>query len=65
MCSPSCTECSPSRKCSGWGFTMETDRKGRLMRGKNCCLCHATGKRIRVGRWPCNRWARIYRVGTC
>ncbi|MGW2853408.1 hypothetical protein ACWDAZ_15675 [Streptomyces sp. NPDC001215] len=51
------------RKCSGWGFAMKTDRKGRLKRGKDCRRCHATGKRIRVGRWLYNRWARIYRAG--
>ncbi|MGW1564327.1 hypothetical protein ACWCQ1_49000 [Streptomyces sp. NPDC002144] len=52
------------RKCSGWGFEMKSDRKGRLKRGKDCRRCKATGKRIRVGRWLYNRWARIYRAGT-
>ena len=52
------------RKCSGWGFAMKTDRKGRLKRGKDCRRCKATGKRIRAGRWLYNRWARIYRAGT-
>ncbi|NGO09297.1 hypothetical protein G5C60_17240 [Streptomyces sp. HC44] len=52
------------RKCRGWGFAMKTDRKGRMKRGKDCRRCHATGKRIRVGRWLYNRWARIYRAGT-
>ncbi|MEV7346995.1 hypothetical protein [Streptomyces sp. NPDC093544] len=52
------------RKCSGWGFAMKTDRKGRMKRGKDCRRCKATGKRIRVGRWIYNRWARIYRAGT-
>ncbi|MFD8810296.1 hypothetical protein ACFV23_02025 [Streptomyces sp. NPDC059627] len=51
------------RKCSGWGFAMKTDRKGRLKRGKDCRRCQATGKRIRAGRWLYNRWARIYRAG--
>ena len=36
----------------------------RLKRGKDCRRCRATGKRIRVGRWLYNRWARIYRAGT-
>lgn len=52
------------RKCHGWGFEMTTDRKGRLKRGKDCRRCKATGKRIRVGRWLYNRWARIHRAGT-
>ncbi|MFI7347229.1 hypothetical protein ACIBSR_13245 [Streptomyces sp. NPDC049936] len=52
------------RKCRGWGFAMKTDRKGRQKRGKDCRRCKATGKRIRIGRWLYNRWARIYRAGT-
>ncbi|MEU0894230.1 hypothetical protein [Streptomyces massasporeus] len=52
------------RKCSGMGHALKTDRKGRLKRGKDCRRCRATGKRIRVGRWLYNRWARIYRAGT-
>ena len=52
------------RKCSGWGFAMKSDRKGRLKRGKDCRRCNATGKRIRIGRWLYNRFARIYRAGT-
>ncbi|MGI5377098.1 hypothetical protein ACQEV2_23205 [Streptomyces sp. CA-251387] len=52
------------RKCHGWGFAFKTDRKGRMKRGKDCRRCKATGKRVRVGRWLYNRWARIYRAGT-
>ncbi|MFI1973014.1 hypothetical protein [Streptomyces cinnamoneus] len=52
------------RKCNGFGFAMETDRKGRPKRGKSCRRCKATGKRIRVGRWLFNRAQRIYREGT-
>lgn len=52
------------RKCRGMGHQLKTDRKGRLKRGKDCRRCHATGKRIRVGRWLYNRWTRIYRAGT-
>ncbi|XVV37203.1 hypothetical protein ACQPXT_27235 [Streptomyces sp. CA-100214] len=52
------------RKCRGMGHAVKHDRKGRLKRGKDCRRCHATGKRIRVGRWLYNRWARIYRAGT-
>ncbi|RSN89027.1 hypothetical protein DMH26_30545 [Streptomyces sp. WAC 05379] len=52
------------RKCSGMGHALKTDRKGRLKRGKDCRRCHATGKRIRVGRWIYNRAARTYRAGT-
>lgn len=52
------------RKCSGMGHALKTDRRGRLKRGKDCRRCRATGKRIRVGRWLYNRWARIYRAGT-
>ncbi|MFF3878796.1 hypothetical protein [Streptomyces sp. NPDC001978] len=52
------------RKCNGFGFGMETDRKGRPKRGKSCRRCKATGKRIRVGRWLFNRAQRIYREGT-
>ncbi|UFR02279.1 hypothetical protein KBP30_14275 [Streptomyces sp. Go40/10] len=52
------------RKCRGMGHELTTDRKGRLKRGKDCRRCKATGKRIRVGRWLYNRWARIYRAGT-
>jgi hypothetical protein len=46
------------------GHALKTDRKGRIKRGKDCRRCHATGKRIRIGRWLYNRWARIYRAGT-
>ncbi|KIF69279.1 hypothetical protein HY68_12845 [Streptomyces sp. AcH 505] len=46
------------RKCRGWGFKMTTDRKGRAKRGKDCRRCHATGKRIRIGR-------HLYNVATC
>ncbi|MGI5401834.1 hypothetical protein ACQEVG_20805 [Streptomyces sp. CA-135486] len=52
------------RKCSGMGHALKADRKGRLKRGKDCRRCHATGKRIRVGRWIYNRAARTYRAGT-
>lgn len=52
------------RRCRGMGHQLTTDRKGRLKRGKDCRRCHATGKRIRAGRWLYNRWARIYRAGT-
>ncbi|RPF36250.1 hypothetical protein [Streptomyces sp. TLI_185] len=52
------------RRCRGMGHQLKTDRKGRLKRGKDCRRCQATGKRIRVGRWLYNRWARIYRAGT-
>lgn len=52
------------RTCDGMGHTLKTDRKGRLKRGKDCRRCHATGKRIRVGRWIYNRAARTYRAGT-
>ena len=52
------------RKCAGMGHALNTDRKGRLKRGKDCRRCHATGKRIRVGRWIYNRAARTYRAGT-
>ncbi|MER5445494.1 hypothetical protein ABT065_07630 [Streptomyces sp. NPDC002764] len=52
------------RKCNGMGHALKHDRKGRLKRGKDCRRCKATGKRIRVGRWLYNRWARIYRAGT-
>ncbi|WP_399942885.1 hypothetical protein ACGH52_26380 [Streptomyces sp. BBFR25] len=52
------------RTCRGMGHALKTDRKGRLKRGKDCRRCRATGKRIRVGRWLYNRWARIYRAGT-
>ncbi|MFE3327542.1 hypothetical protein [Streptomyces sp. NPDC059176] len=52
------------RKCNGFGFAMDTDRKGRPKRGKSCRRCRATGKRIRVGRWLFNRAQRIYREGT-
>ncbi|MFH9071489.1 hypothetical protein [Streptomyces alboflavus] len=67
LCYAAVCACSPfgnCRKCSGWGFAMKTDRKGRLKRGKDCRRCHATGKRIRTGRWLYNRWARVYRDGT-
>jgi hypothetical protein len=52
------------RKCAGMGHKLTTDRKGRLKRGRDCRRCHATGKRIRVGRWIYNRAARTYRAGT-
>ncbi len=52
------------RKCAGMGHALKTDRKGHLKRGKDCRRCHATGKRIRVGRWIYNRAARTYRAGT-
>ncbi|MFI1353612.1 hypothetical protein ACH4TV_08510 [Streptomyces sp. NPDC020898] len=46
------------------GHKLKTDRKGRLKRGKPCRRCKGHGKRIRVGRWLYNRFARIYRAGT-
>ncbi|WP_319054244.1 hypothetical protein [Streptomyces europaeiscabiei] len=52
------------RKCRGFGFTMKTDRKGRLKRGKPCRRCKGHGKRIRVGRHLYNLWLRLYRDGT-
>ncbi|MEU3402620.1 hypothetical protein ABZ766_01475 [Streptomyces sp. NPDC006670] len=52
------------RKCHGMGHLTKTDRKGRLKRGKDCRRCHATGKRIRAGRWLYNRASRTYRAGT-
>ncbi|MET7618815.1 hypothetical protein [Streptomyces sp. NPDC005408] len=52
------------RKCDGMGHAFKTDRKGHLKRGKDCRRCHATGKRIRIGRWLYNRAARTYRAGT-
>nr|WP_206440669.1 hypothetical protein [Streptomyces scabichelini] len=52
------------RKCRGFGFAMKTDRKGRPKRGKSCRRCKGHGKRIRIGRWLYNRWARTYRAGT-
>ncbi len=51
-------------KCRGMGHALKTNRKGQLKRGKDCRRCHATGRRIRAGRWLYNRWARIYRAGT-
>ncbi|MEV6167569.1 hypothetical protein AB0L99_04985 [Streptomyces sp. NPDC051954] len=52
------------RNCAGMGHALKSDRKGRPKRGKDCRRCHATGKRIRVGRWIYNRAARTYRAGT-
>ncbi|MEU6214248.1 hypothetical protein ABZ891_30675 [Streptomyces sp. NPDC047023] len=52
------------RKCRGFGYLARTDRKGRPKRGKACRRCHATGKRIRVGRWIYNRAVRVHRAGT-
>ncbi|MFI5754642.1 hypothetical protein [Streptomyces sp. NPDC051569] len=52
------------RKCSGWGFAMKTDRKGRSKRGKDCRRCQATGKRIRIGRHLYNAAARLHHDGT-
>ncbi|MBD0735776.1 hypothetical protein [Streptomyces sp. CBMA29] len=52
------------RKCSGWGFAMTTDRKGRAKRGKDCRRCKTTGKRIRTGRHLYNLWRRTYDRGT-
>ncbi len=52
------------RKCRGFGFLMQQNRKGRLKRGKQCRRCHGHGKRIRVGRWLFNRAHRIHREGS-
>ncbi|WP_030971581.1 hypothetical protein [Streptomyces sp. NRRL S-1824] len=52
------------RKCRGWGHAITTDRKGKAKRGKDCCRCKATGKRIRVGRHLYNVAARLHRDGT-
>ncbi|WDT88342.1 hypothetical protein H0E86_18390 [Streptomyces sp. SCSIO-PteL053] len=52
------------RRCRGWGFAMQTDRKGRAKRGKDCRRCKATGKRIRIGRHLYNVAARLHRDGT-
>ncbi|MFF2065850.1 hypothetical protein ACFVWZ_29315 [Streptomyces sp. NPDC058200] len=52
------------RRCRGMGHDMKTDRKGRAKRGKDCHRCHATGKRIRIGRHLYNLWSATYRDGT-
>ncbi|MFG2971584.1 hypothetical protein ACGFYY_01095 [Streptomyces sp. NPDC048331] len=52
------------RKCSGLGFALTHDRKGKLKRGKHCRRCDGHGIRIRVGRHLYNLWARTYRNGT-
>ncbi|APE21216.1 MULTISPECIES: hypothetical protein [Streptomyces] len=52
------------RTCHGMGHLTRTDRKGRPKRGKDCRRCHATGKRIRVGRRLYNRATATYRAGT-
>lgn len=52
------------RKCSGLGFELCQDRKGRPKRGRDCRRCHATGHRIRIGRRLWNAWHRTYRDGT-
>jgi hypothetical protein len=52
------------RRCGGMGHALTTDRKGKAKRGRDCRRCHATGKRIRAGRWLYNRAARTYRAGT-
>jgi ribosomal protein L40E len=52
------------RKCSGLGFALATDRKGRPKRGKTCRRCHGHGIRIRRGRHLYNLWRRTYDRGT-
>lgn len=52
------------RKCRGFGFHLDTDRRGRLKPGKTCRRCHGERKRIRVGRHLFNVARRIHRDGT-
>ncbi|WP_406862514.1 hypothetical protein ABZO31_19510 [Streptomyces sp. HUAS MG47] len=52
------------RKCTGLGFALKHDRKGKPKRGKTCRRCKGNGIRIRAGRWLYNRAARIHRDGT-
>ncbi|MEU7201413.1 hypothetical protein [Streptomyces sp. NPDC045470] len=52
------------RRCSGLGFQLKTDRKGRPRRGKHCRRCDGHGIRIRRGRRLYNLAARIHRDGT-
>lgn len=54
----------PCRRCRGMGHELKKDRRGRLKRGKDCRRCHATGRRIRIGRHLYNLWAATYRDGT-
>jgi hypothetical protein len=53
------------RKCRGFGFHLRKSRlTGRLKPGRVCRRCDGTGRRIRVGRWLCNRLARLHHNGT-
>ncbi|MQY14987.1 hypothetical protein SRB5_51640 [Streptomyces sp. RB5] len=54
----------PCRKCRGMGCKVKTNRRGKVRRGRDCRRCHATGRRIRVGRWIYNRATRTYEAGT-
>jgi hypothetical protein len=52
------------RKCSGLGFALTTDRKGRPKRGKHCRRCNGHGIRIRTGRHLFHLAARLHTDGT-
>lgn len=49
------------RRCRGFGFLIHKARSGRLIRGKNCRRCGASGIRLRLGRRAWNFWARAHR----
>ncbi|MEU9132822.1 hypothetical protein AB0D08_32745 [Kitasatospora sp. NPDC048540] len=38
------------RACKGFGFKTRTTRTGAIKRGRDCRRCHATGRRLRIGR---------------
>ena len=46
------------RRCGGLGFALDTNRRGKATRGKNCRHCRATGLRIRLGRHLFNAYRR-------
>ncbi|MFF3317306.1 hypothetical protein ACFYV5_17625 [Streptomyces sp. NPDC003035] len=54
----------PCRKCSGLGYKLKVDRKGRLKRAKPCRRCEGQGKRLRLGRRLANHSRAIHRAGT-
>ena len=52
------------RHCRGFGFLIHKTRSGRLVRGKNCRRCDASGIRLRLGRRAWNFWTRTHRDST-
>ncbi|MEY9845771.1 DnaJ-class molecular chaperone [Streptacidiphilus sp. BW17] len=52
------------RRCRGFGFKTRTDRRGRIVRGRNCRRCKGAGRRLRTGRRIYDLAVRLRNEGT-